>query len=177
MAEATITQESNGPGKSSSGATATTNSTPTTESNTGLRNLMTDMLKKVAAKESIQAQTERLLIPNQHKWFQHVFGDALGATLAAEYEQLTEKIDTLASFFESANAKGQDVIDVISLTSADSPLAKGLQKTAIGAMKNPVKLYTVKFVKPGQTLGMSLWSFAFVDGHWRLVGKMRAIDK
>jgi hypothetical protein len=42
------------------------------------------------------------------------------------------------------------------------------------AMTKPTVIYTIDVVEPGKTIGASLWSFAFVDGHFRYLGKMKA---
>ncbi len=160
---------------SSSGTAVAPESTSVTESNTGLRDHMVAILKKVAAGEDVVDDCKALLIPNHKAWFKHVFGEEMGSKLGDDYDKAAESIGQLTSLFKGVHESGKTVVDVISVDNASSTLATGLQVSALKAMKNPVKLYSVKFVEPGELAGMKLWSFVFVDGGWRLASKMKPL--
>ena len=43
-------------------------------------------------------------------------------------------------------------------------------------MKQPVPLCTVRVSEPGSDQGYTLWSFTWVDGRFRFVGKMKKAE-
>ena len=64
------------------------------------------------------------------------------------------------------------------LSTAHCPLLTGQRHRSLS--KSPVyglirHRYTARFVKPGETLGMHLYNYVYVDGTFRLAGKMDAV--
>ena len=54
--------------------------------------------------------------------------------------------------------------------------ATGYQNIALRAMKQPVTLCTARFSKVGAGGDdFTLWSFVYVDGAWRMIGKTKAL--
>ena len=60
---------------------------------------------------------------------------------------------------------------MVHLTDPRDKEAKGLQAEALKAMKEPVALYTVYFKAKGADAGKSVWSWVYVDGAFRIMGK------
>jgi hypothetical protein len=115
-----------------------------------------------------------LVLPDADAWFLRVFGPEKGATLATDYrERSLALVPEAGKLFSSVAAKRQSQIHVDRFTDPNDERATGLQKDALAAMREPTALYSVRFVKPGETHGMHLWSFVHTDGAFRLVGKMR----
>ena len=140
-----------------------------------LQKLMEDTLAAVKAgqKDKVAALLEPLVLPDATTWFKKVFGDDIGTKLGAEYNSQSSTIPTgLAGIFEGRVKDGRTIVSVTKVESPTDPNATGLQKRALAAMKTKVPLYSVRFAeKPGMP-GYTLWSFVYVDGQFRLVGKM-----
>jgi hypothetical protein len=140
-----------------------------------LKKLMEDTLAAVKAgqQDKVAALLKPLVLPDATTWFKNVFGDEVGAKLAAEYNRMSPSLVTdLAGIFAGRVKDGRTIVSVTKVESATDPNATGLQQQALAAMKTKVPLYTVRFVeKPGMP-GYTLWSFVWVDGQFRLVGKM-----
>ena len=145
------------------------------DSAAGLKSMMTDLY--TAAKDGDQKKTDALVkslaLPKHEAWFKEVFGADKGAKVAAEYAKV---LPMFAADIEKLLAKlvkeGQSEIAVLRFEKAPDPKAVGLQNDALAAMKKPVPIYSVRFVKPGEKLGQHVYSFVYVDGGFRLVGKM-----
>lgn len=114
-------------------------------------------------------------IAEPKKWFAASFGDEKGAAIASAYEaQMNGFEEQIYSIFEKAVKDKKTEITVIKIEKAGDPNATGLQKTALETMKEPRALYTVKLCKKGEEFGTKLWSFVYIDGNFRLAGKMEA---
>lgn len=138
----------------------------------GLKKLMEDIVaaKKAGDKEKVSRLYQGLLVPNYEAWFKKTFGEEKGVKTAVEYKELTAKFEEdMNKWFDQILEKGGPEIQVTHVEKADDPEATGAQKTALAAMKQPIALYTARFA-PAQ---IKLWSFAYIDGGFRLVGKMR----
>jgi len=147
------------------------------ESTDGLKKLMSDILdaQKSGNKDKMNSLVKSLTLPDSDAWFKKVFGDDKGAKVSSQYKSNASQIDQdLARLFAKIVSDGQSDIRITRLEKADDPQATGNQKDALAAMKNPVPLYSVRFVKPGENLGMHLYNYVYVDGTFRLAGKMDA---
>lgn len=143
----------------------------------GLKKLTEDLLAAVKAgdKDKSGALVRSLALPRSAAWFTKIFGDDAGARLETEYQALLpDLVKQLTALYSRCIDMGQTEVRAIRIENAGDA-ATGLQNSAFEAMKTPVALYTVKLVKPGDDLGMALWSFAHVDGSFRLIGKLRAV--
>merc|ERR1719401_1245329 len=122
-----------------------------------------------------KSEYEVMALPNPRAWFSEVFGDENADAAVQEYEAIVpvalEKFTTVLQTFKK---RGYTEITA-------NPGSTGLQKKAYKKMtpeaRDKYTLFTVRFRKPGQGLGSTLWSFVFVDGGWRIVGKMKAVRK
>jgi len=143
------------------------------DSQDGLKQLATDL--SAASDDDSAKMGKELTLPNADKWFAATFGPELGPKLATEYSSEAAKLPTIGSFFKAAKAKGKSDLLIEKHMTADDDGANILQEEAIKAMKTPVPLYTINAVEPGKTIGSSLWSFVYVDGNFRYVGKLKAV--
>lgn len=126
---------------------------------------------------------ENLVLPQAEDWFSSIFGPERAPSLCAEYAQRLSKDEpvelcntlsrTLSALEDEARAQGTSVaLHAEGHLSPWSQEVTLLQARALGAMRRPVPLFTV-------TLGgnESLWSFVFVEGSWRWLGKLYALDE
>jgi hypothetical protein len=144
-----------------------------------LKKLMQEMLTAAKAADATKVQTmaNALVLPSHEAWFKQVFGDEKGAALAADYGPHTaEFAEQLGGFFAKLVEQGRTEVHTVLIDKSDSADATGLQSTAIAAMKQPMALYTAEFVVPGDKDGTTLWSFVYVDGAFRFVGKLRPLS-
>lgn len=147
----------------------------------GLQKWTEDMLAadKSSDKDKLSSAARAAILPDAESWFKKMFGDEAGAKLSAEYAKMAgdpadfEK--TLLGLIHARNEKGQTEVRIMRIEKADDKNATGAQKKALEAMKTPTPLYTIRFVEPGKDVGFTLWSFVYVDGGFRLAGKMRAL--
>jgi hypothetical protein len=147
------------------------------ESTDGLKKLMSDILdaQKSGDKDKMASLVKSLTVPDADAWFKKVFGDDKGAKVSAQYKSNTSQLEQdLARIFTKIVDEGQTEIKITRLEMPDDPQATGNQKDVLAAMKNPVPLYSARFVKPGESLGMHLYNYVYVDGTFRLAGKMDA---
>jgi len=115
-----------------------------------------------------------LVIADHEKWFEKNFGADKAKKLAEEYAKFyKDMLQEGVAFFESTVKDEQFTINIIEIKGADDPNATGAQKEAMKAAKEPLKLYTVEFLKAGKEKGKKLWSFVIIDGAAKLAGKMR----
>ena len=135
----------------------------------GLKRFFEAMLDAAKSGELDKARAfERsLIIPSYDSWFRDIFGAATGARLATDYKQFTEghKISGLWNFPELLErAKGG--ISTYGIRAPTDPNATGGQKKVLEAMEKSTALYGVRLG------GWHVWSFVYVEGGFRLAGKM-----
>jgi hypothetical protein len=117
-----------------------------------------------------------LALPDPRAWFTAEFGGPQpGGQLAAELQKQVGDLGELVDALDKFTAKGNTEIHVERFAKADDPLATGLQSKALKEARQPLVLYSVRFTPPGSTLGTHLSSFAYVDGQWRFLGRMRGL--
>ena len=129
------------------------------ESTDGLKKLMSDILdaQKSGDKDKFDSLVKDLKLPNADAWFKKVFGDDKGVSVAAQYKSSTSALEQdLARLFAKIVNDGQTEIRITRLEKPDDPQATGNHKDVLAAMKNRVPLYSARFVKPGETMGMHL---------------------
>ncbi len=150
------------------------------DSTDGLVKLMTDM---AAAKENdrkFTSYTNALILPAHDAWFKKAFGDSYHAVNASdEYAQsLLVWTTPLKMFFEEVAQKGRTEIRAVRIADTADENANTYQRLTLMRMssnKFAIPLYTAEFVKPGSESGSTLWSFAYVDGQFRFLGKIRSM--
>ncbi|MBA4192100.1 MAG: hypothetical protein C0467_29325 [Planctomycetaceae bacterium] len=137
---------------------------------------MTDLYTatKEGEKQKAADLAKPLVLPKPETWFKGVFGDEKGTKMTAEYNKVVPKFEgDIEQLFAKVVKAGQSEISVLRFERAPDPKAVGYQNDAMAVMKKPVPLYSVRFVKPGDRLGQHVYSFVYVDGGFRMVGKMQ----
>ncbi|MGZ8843933.1 MAG: hypothetical protein ACXW18_09750 [Pyrinomonadaceae bacterium] len=148
------------------------------ESTDGLKKLMSDIYEaqKSGDKDKMSRLMKSLELPDADAWFKKVFGADVGARVAAQHKTISGSLNSdLERIFAKVVNDGQSEIRITRLEKADDPNANGNQRDVLAAMKEPVPLYSVRFVKPGETAGMHLYNYVYVDGTFRVAGKMDAV--
>ncbi len=144
-----------------------------------LKKIFQDLLSDHNAGNADKVKTaiQGLKLANHEKWFADTFGAEKAKGLIAEYDEMLAVFEQeFGKLLEKVVKGGEtDVLVFLSVPGGAMSEATGLQKDAIAAMKNPCPLFTVKFVKPGERSGVSVWSIVAQDGSFRFVGKMRKV--
>lgn len=149
------------------------------ESADGLKKLTEDVMVALGAGKTDQAKAlvKTMLLPDHEKWFVKTFGDAKGKALAAGYTPLTQGFeDEVLKVFAAQLKQNRINVTAYKVESADDKAATGAQQKALAAMVQKTPLYGVRMVEPGKDAGFHLWSFVYVDGAFRLAGKMTMRD-
>jgi hypothetical protein len=141
----------------------------------GLESFTNDVL--AALKDGKTDQAKELLkdiaVPDADTWFAKTWGEETGKKLSAKYAKLSKDLpEAMLKVFKSQLEQNRTNVKAYKLESADDKEATGLQRGAMNAMKVKVPLYGVRLVAPGKEAGMHLWSFVYVDGKFRMVGKL-----
>ncbi len=127
----------------------------------------------------VTALARSATLPDPAGWYTATFGAETGARLADEYTQ-----SGVAKFPDGAakvmrhlvTDAGRTKVETRRVVDAKDDRATGFQALAIGAMTKPVPLYAMRFQRPDGSKVYSLWSFAYVDGGYRFVGKLKKAD-
>jgi hypothetical protein len=149
------------------------------ETTDGLKRLWEDLLaaQRAGDQNAINARLQGLILPDHDAWFRKTFGEAQGAKVAAGYAQRMPQFEeAMRKILAERIQKNQVDVRVTRFERANDPVAVGHQKRALELMKQPVPLYSVRMVAPGQPAGFHLYSFAYIDGGWRLLGDMRTLE-
>lgn len=124
--------------------------------------------KTDAAKDLIKT----LVLPDADKWFVTTFGDEHGKPMAEQYAKTAEALpDALLKVYQDQLKQNRTNVKAYKVESADDKNATAQQQAQLAAMKTKVPLYGVRLIAPGKEAGMHLWSFVYVDGHFRMIGK------
>jgi len=99
----------------------------------------------------------------------------MGAKIDANHVKLSQNMtEGLLKSYKAQLAQNRTNVTAYKLTDPESKDATGLQSGAMKAMKEKVPLYGVRLIEPGKDAGMHYWSFVYVDGGFRMIGKMNA---
>jgi hypothetical protein len=135
-----------------------------------------------AVRDGNQSRVERIAkswkLAQPKPFFEKTFGPELAPALAAEHTDTVggfEK-DVFKGLTKIIVGDGKTKARVSRHTDPDDETARGYQVRALKKMKTPVALYTLRLTTPEKESGFSLWSFAYVDGGFRLIGKMKQVD-
>ncbi|MEZ0227300.1 MAG: hypothetical protein ACAI25_01640 [Planctomycetota bacterium] len=140
----------------------------------GLKKLVTDMMDAAKAKDKdkLDKLAASLVLADPDAYFKKLFAEK-GAPVAEGYTKHKDEIaKELPKLFNQAVEKNRTAIKIIK---AEGGEATGAQKSATEAMKEKVTLWTVGLGEEGKGAGLKLWSFAYVDGAWKFIGKLREL--
>lgn len=144
----------------------------------GLRALFTDMLEaaRVGNSDRLARLIGGLVLPDRAAWFKRMFGEEAGGRVAAEYARALPSLEPdLTKLLTKSVQDGATNVEVLFTATPDDGQVTGSTRDAYLAMTKPQPLYVVRLKKPGEPRGITLFAFAFVDGGFRLLGKMRAL--
>lgn len=147
----------------------------------GFQAFADDLLRagKAGDRATLGALARAATLPDPRGWFTATFGAEAADRLVAEYD------DTgLAAFPKEAGkvltrlikTDGRGRVETRMIERGGDDRATGFQDLAIRAMKRPTPLYALRLMRPDGSKVFSLWSFAYVDGAYRLVGKLKKAD-
>lgn len=134
-----------------------------------LKRMFESMLEAARSGDNDKAQAfaRQLVIPNYETWFSDTFGATNGAKLAADYKGFVEASQAGQVWdFNQLMERAKRGISAYGVREPDDPKATGGQKTVLEAMKKPIALYGVRLD------GLHLWNFVYVEGSFRMAGKM-----
>jgi len=138
-----------------------------------LEALVESMLEK--AKTSDWKGLAKLVIPLRLKdpkaLFERVFPPASAELVVEEYAATSKSM--IVDFRKTFTALLAEGAGPYRCFQARGSQAVGLQRRATFAMQSELPLYTVRFDRAG----VQLWSFAFVEGTWRYVGRLQALPR
>lgn len=140
----------------------------------GLESLMKDMLKAKASgkSEAFEPYAKSLALPQPEVWYESVFGDELGAQLAAFTERARMRIgataaETLAEFI----AEKRTDVEAFRFNGSCDWRASSVEYPILLLRQRQEPLYDVRFSGDGS---ISTWFyFAYVEGAFRYVGAFR----
>jgi hypothetical protein len=143
----------------------------------GLKQLCDDMFAAIKANDIPKAKAigATLNLENPEAWFKKTFGDEAGPRLAAAHAELGD-LTQIGGFFAGSMEKGRTDVIVERFDNGDDQNATTFQSEALKAMKVPVALYSVRFVKPGEKKGFHFHSLAYVDGNFKVLGEMKKLN-
>ena len=114
-----------------------------------------------------------MVLPNPDAWFTKTFGEDRGKVLAANYAKFTLSFPEMGlKLFQDQVKQNRINVKAYKVEAADDKQATGGQVEAILSMKEKSPLYGVRMIAPGKEYGLHLWSFVYVDGNFRMIGKM-----
>lgn len=147
------------------------------DSTEGLERFVQDVFRALENDEQNEAQrlTSSLELADHETWFTATFGEEHGGSLAADYAPLVGQFAQMSALFSELLKSQQTQVAVERFVHADDPDLNGYQSLALGAMKSPTALYSVRLSKNGDERGFHLWSFVHQDGSFRWVGKMKPL--
>jgi|GEM_PF-1460956 len=143
----------------------------------GLNKLCKDLLAiaKAGKRAELTAKVKKLALPNSDAWFKRVFGAEAGAALSEEYTAGLQDLEAnLTRVFMTAAEENLTDVNVFKFSQPDATNATATQKKALESMVVKTPLYSVYFSQAGEERGMHLYSFVYVEGAFRMVGKMKA---
>ena len=140
-----------------------------------MRSLVDELVRndERAARQRVAA----FQLPDARSWMTETFGPA-GAGLADEYKAVAGQLPQLVDVLHDLVRRGQTRIVVERFTDPADLAATGYQATALTLMRKPVPLYSVRLISEadaGPSGVYHLWSFVYVDGRFRWIGKLRAL--
>jgi hypothetical protein len=133
---------------------------------------------KGGEKAKMSLLSKAFVIPNHRGWFAKTFGEADGKIASADYEAsvINKNIELgLIAEMQQCLQKKQTQIFAWKVDDPADNQATGNQRRILQKMKAPTPLYAVRFTVPGQTIGYRMDSFVFVDGQFRILGRLRSL--
>jgi cell division septation protein DedD len=151
---------------------------PASPAASALKKVFEELLAALQAGRDNEASAivRSMMLPESEAWFAGTFGETNGKGLAENYlAELAAGLETqMLDDIRAQIAKGRTQVIAYKIEGADDPKAEERQRQAIGRMTQKYALYGVRLTEPGQVTGTHYRSFVYVDGKFRMVGKMEA---
>jgi hypothetical protein len=143
----------------------------------GLKSEFDDFLGTWKTKEGDKARAimRSLHLADPKSFFKATWGDDAGGFLAGEYDQLSPHMDEMQHVIMDLAKSGATEVKVTRFDNANDSEETTYQAAAIKAMKKPVPLYSVRITAPGHHLGQHFYSFIYLDGTFRYIGKTKQL--
>jgi hypothetical protein len=147
------------------------------DSNDGLDRLMKDLKTAILADDEPEMAIllASLRLEDDETFLKSTFGDALGATLSAQYKPHREEIGVLATHLKEKFESGLRNIEAFSFSQREMQTATGYQNAALDKMKVRRTLYSVRLSNTDKTETFHLWSFVHFEGSFRYIGKLKGV--
>ncbi|MBL8625156.1 MAG: hypothetical protein JNK64_27850 [Myxococcales bacterium] len=127
----------------------------------------------------VTALARSATLPDPAGWFTATFGADAGARLADEYTHTglpQFATDAAKVMRRLVQDEGRSKVETRRIADAKDERGTGFQSRALRTMVAPVPLYAMRFQRPDGSKVYSLWSFVYVDGGYRIVGKLKKAD-
>jgi hypothetical protein len=117
-------------------------------------------------------------LPAPRGWFAQVFGAEAVQRLASEYEMspYDDFERAWGDLREIVVHESRSTVTTSRHVDPGDDLATGYQVIALREMKHPVALYRLRLSLADGSKVFAIWSWAHVDGRFRLVGKLKQLD-
>jgi hypothetical protein len=150
------------------------------EGDTGFVLLASDWVDaaKAGDKGHVKKMAARMALPDPNKFFTDTFGAEAAERMLAEYNEGSADFAAVSGELLTKLVKdeGRSKYSIVRVTDPEDPAATGFQMLAMRAMKQKVPLYTLRLQRPDGSKSFTLWSFVYVDGGYRMVGRMQQAD-
>ena len=142
-----------------------------------LQSLFEEILAEPSA-DLIKKAGVQLELPDHERWFADQFGAERGTALSEEYKGVRRYLTLeFSKLITQLHSTGQTKVAAYLARSGSDAEANAAQKTAFQVMQRPAGLYSLRIYKPGALAGgLQMYSFVYVDGAFRFVGKMQSIN-
>jgi hypothetical protein len=150
------------------------------ETNEGLQQYFQDILDAghKNAQPKLLALCDAMVLESPDKWFVDNFGAGKGEKLAEAYKtemnEFGPKFAVLILRHRELNLS-EFKVNVVRLETLDNPNAKANQLLAIDQLKNFTPLYNVTLLHEKSGTSIGLWSFVWINGKFKLAGKMNGL--
>ncbi len=145
----------------------------------GLRQLAQDILKaRTGGDEAAYALLrDSLLMPAESNWFVSVFGVQDGGRYAGEYQGIRKLIpQRLDQAFDEMIKIKFTVVQAIKFEESRDDYAGAHEYPVLALRLKQVPIFELAFLNQDYSFKRMLWAFAYVDGAFRYLGNLRAIE-
>ena len=171
-------QDSPTSAQSSSPTTAPPVSIPSyPDSTKGLEHFVKDMLKfdTEGNQQEVELYEKSLALPDAEGWFRSVFGDELGENMTrVSAPKRAGALAQTANMLAAQVAARRTDIEAVRFDNSCNDRATATEYPFLLLRQSPEHLYDVRFL--GNSGGVVWAYFAYVDGRFRYIGNMKAVE-
>lgn len=127
-------------------------------------------------KDVIERAGRQLVLPNPEGWFAETFGQQQAGALSKEYQNVRKMLETdFLGLIKGLETRDQTQVYAVAIRTPADRSANEAQKKALLSMTSAMPLYSAYFFKKGSKSPYQVYSFVYVGGNFRFVGKMQAL--